>query len=108
MPERLQPNQVQQIGRELAIAWSDGRETFLDLDFLRRACPCAACGGEPDVMGNIERPAVHYTPASFDLQGFALVGGYALQPTWADGHGSGLYSFTYLRRLGEAPVPPAS
>jgi DUF971 family protein len=25
-----------------------------------------------------------------------------LQPRWADGHGTGIYSFTYLRRLGEA------
>jgi len=33
---------------------------------------------------------------------FDLVGGYALQPVWADGHSSGLFSFEYLRRLGEA------
>jgi DUF971 family protein len=25
-----------------------------------------------------------------------------LQPRWADGHSTGIYSFTYLRRLGEA------
>jgi len=25
-----------------------------------------------------------------------------LQPHWADGHGTGIYSFTYLRRLGQA------
>ncbi|MEO7318458.1 MAG: gamma-butyrobetaine hydroxylase-like domain-containing protein, partial [Chthoniobacteraceae bacterium] len=31
---------------------------------------------------------------------------YALQPTWGDGHGTGLYSFAFLRRLGAAAVQP--
>jgi DUF971 family protein len=99
---RLEPTNIQQIGDELAIAWSDGKESFLNLETLRRACPCAACGGEPDVLGNISRPRVSYTEKSFQLTGFDLVGGYALQPRWGDGHSSGIYSFTYLRRLEEA------
>jgi DUF971 family protein len=98
---RLEPTNIQKIGDELAIAWNDGNESFLNLETLRRACPCAACGGEPDVLGNISRPHVSYTEKSFQLTGFDLVGGYALQPRWADGHGSGIYSFTYLRRLEE-------
>ena len=99
---RLEPKNIQQIGDELAIAWSDGKESFFNLEMLRRACPCAACGGEPDVLGNISRPQVSYTEKSFQLAGFNVVGGYAVQPRWADGHGSGIYSFTYLRRLEEA------
>jgi DUF971 family protein len=99
---RLEPTNIQQIGDELAIAWSDGKESFLNLETLRRACPCAACGGEPDVLGNVSRPHVHYTDQSFQLSGFEMVGGYALQPRWGDGHSSGIYSFAYLRRLGQA------
>jgi len=99
---RLEPTNIQQIGDELAIAWSDGKESFFNLEMLRRACPCAACGGEPDVLGNISRPQVSYTEKSFQLAGLNVVGGYAVQPRWADGHGSGIYSFTYLRRLEEA------
>ncbi len=99
MSTRLTPTNIQAIGPELAIAWSDGAESYLPLEALRRACPCAACGGEPDVLGRVLRPAVSYTPASFELQGFAVVGGYAVQPAWADGHGTGLYTFPYLRRL---------
>jgi DUF971 family protein len=60
MAARLLPTNVQQIGAELAFAWNDGTESYLSLERLRRACPCAACGGEPDVMGNIERPDVTY------------------------------------------------
>ena len=106
MTARLQPTSIQHIGDELAIAWSDGAETFLRLAEMRRACPCAACGGEPDVMGNIDRPDVTYTPQSFELRGYQIVGGYAVQPAWADGHGTGLYSFNYLRRLGAAAAQP--
>jgi DUF971 family protein len=96
---RFEPTNIQQIGDELAIAWNDGTESFIKLKTLRRACPCAACGGEPDVLGGISRPHVTYTNQSFQLVGFDLIGGYALQPRWGDGHNTGIYSFTYLRRL---------
>jgi DUF971 family protein len=99
---RLEPTNVQQIGNELAIHWNDGTESYFDLQFLRRACPCAACGGEPDVLGNVVRPNVTYSPESFTLAGFNLVGGYAVQPRWRDGHSTGIYSFQYLRRLAGA------
>jgi len=95
----LELKNVQMIGSELAILWSDGVESYLPLERFRRACPCAMCGGEPDVLGNIVRPDVSYTGASFELVGWQIVGGYALQPRWADGHSTGLYSFQYLRRL---------
>jgi DUF971 family protein len=101
---RLEPKNIQQIGNELAIQWNDGTESYFDLQLLRRACPCAACGGEPDVLGNIMRPNVSYTDGSFDLAGFDLVGGYAVQPRWRDGHVTGIYSFQYLRRLNRAPA----
>ena len=96
---RLEPANVHLIGDELAIRWSDGVESYLPLERFRRACPCATCGGEPDVLGNIARPNVSYTASSFELLGWELIGGYALQPRWADGHSTGLYSFQYLRRL---------
>jgi DUF971 family protein len=98
---RLEPTNIQQIGNELAIQWNDGTESFPYLQFLRRACPCAACGGEPDVLGNIMRPNVSYSENSFELAGFDIVGGYAIQPRWRDGRGTGIYSFQYLRRISQ-------
>ncbi len=95
------PKNLQLVGSELAILWHDGSESYLPLEFLRRACPCAACGGEPDVLGNVDRPQVKYGAESFQLQGWGLVGGYALQPRWVDGHRTGIYSYQYLRRLAE-------
>jgi DUF971 family protein len=45
---------------------------------------------------------------SFSLRSYAVIGGYALQPTWADGHATGLYPFELLRRLGPAQSTPIS
>jgi DUF971 family protein len=102
MTAPLRPANIQIIGSELAIAWSDGEESYLPLEALRRACPCAACGGEPDVMGTVIRPQNTCTTASFELRSYEFVGGYGFQPRWGDGHSSGIYSFAYLRRLAEA------
>lgn len=99
---RLEPKNIEQIGSELAIEWNDGSETFLPVRFLRTACPCAACGGEPDVMGEVVRPNVSYSDQSFELRSWNLVGGYALQPSWGDGHNTGIYSYQYLRRIDPA------
>ncbi|MEP6809312.1 MAG: DUF971 domain-containing protein [Chthoniobacterales bacterium] len=96
---RLEPRQLQLIGNELAISWSDGAESYLPVEQLRRACPCASCGGEPDVLGNVYRPNVSYQPQSFELRSWDLVGGYAVRPVWGDGHNTGIYAYRYLRRL---------
>ncbi len=99
---RLEPEQIQVIGDELAIRWNDASETYLPLEYLRRCCPCAGCGGEPDVLGRVVRPEVTHTSESFQLRGFQFVGGYAIQPTWEDGHNSGLYTYQYLKQLDQA------
>jgi DUF971 family protein len=89
------------IGNEFALSFSDGCEAYLPLPLLRRACPCAACQGEPDAMGRVLRPRVEYGPRAFDLERFEGVGGYAVQLFWADGHSSGIFSYSYLRKLGD-------
>ena len=38
---------------------------------------------------------------SLDLREIEQVGNYALGLTWADGHSSGIYSFRFLRTLGD-------
>jgi DUF971 family protein len=102
----MQPLDVVPIGEELAIKWVDGSESFIRLERLRRGCPCAACQGELDVLGRLHRgPPRPLTVRSFVLDQVHRVGGYALQPVWADGHNTGLYTFDYLRRLaGDAPA----
>jgi len=97
---RMRPADIQILGDELAVKWDDGSESYVTLEKLRRACPCAGCKGEMDVMGNLYRnPAQPLPPQAFQLVQIASVGGYAVQPTWADGHNTGIYSFDYLRSV---------
>lgn len=99
----MRPTDIQQIGGELAIKWDDGTETFLTLEKLRRHCPCAGCKGEVDIMGNLYKgPERPLSPQAFQLLRIVNVGGYALQPIWADGHTTGLYSYEYLKGAGES------
>jgi DUF971 family protein len=56
--------------------------------------------GERDIMGQLHKgPEQPLAPRSFQLARLELVGAYAVQPVWADGHRSGIFSFDYLRRL---------
>jgi DUF971 family protein len=96
----MRPVDIQRIGNELAVKWDDGNESYISLQELRRACPCAGCRGEVDVLGNLHRgPDKNLSSAAFELVRMTRVGTYAIQPHWGDGHGSGIFSFEYLRRV---------
>ena len=101
------PRDVMIVGNELAIAWTDGREDYISLEILRRACPCAMCKGERDIMGNLYKgPERPYTPLSFQVVAHRRVGGYALQIDWADRHNDGIYSWDNLKEIAaRAPGP---
>jgi hypothetical protein len=56
-----------------------------------------------DIMGQLYKgPDEPLTPPSFQLRRIVNVGGYGIQPVWADGHDSGIYSFDFLRKLAES------
>ena len=84
---------------ELALAWSDGQENFIKLRALREACPCAGCQGEPDALGRVVKPEVSRGVKAYELLSWDVIGGYALQFRWADGHSTGLYTYQLLRSL---------
>ena len=96
----MRPLDIQHIGNELAVKWDDGGENFIPLENLRRACPCAGCKGEMDILGNLyKNPEKPLSAKAFELVKLVSVGGYAIQPVWADGHNTGIYSFEYLLRI---------
>lgn len=98
----MKPVDLQVIGAELAVKWADGGESFIPLERLRRACPCAGCKGEMDIMGNVYRnPPAPLSTASFQLREMIRVGSYAIQPVWNDGHATGIFSFEYLKRVAD-------
>lgn len=98
----MRPEDIQTIGDELAIKWSDGTEDFIKLEILRRYCPCANCAGETDIMGNVYKgPDTPLTAEAFQLIRYTVIGGYGIQPVWGDQHASGIFDFGLLKRLAE-------
>ena len=87
--------------RKLSITWSDRHESVYPLDVLREICPCVTCRGGHEKMGPEHDPDIlTLTPSrSYELQDMQLVGNYALQLSWDDGHDSGIYTWQYLRRM---------
>ena len=86
----------------LEITWSDGRVCQYPLSQLREACPCVECRGGHQFMGRDHDPdnILSLTPKrSYNITELDLVGNYALQPTWDDGHHTGIYTWDYLWRL---------
>ncbi len=80
----------------LAIEWADGHRTLYDTATLRWLCPCAYCRGEAGLPGWLDSiPTL--TPDQTRLVSVVLVGNYAIQPMWGDGHDSGFHSFALLR-----------
>ena len=86
-------------GQRLRIRWEDGAVYEYVPRELRLLCPCAGCVDEMTgvrtlrsemVDGNVYPTAIHY------------VGRYALQFVWSDGHDTGIYTYEYLREVGEA------
>jgi DUF971 family protein len=89
----------------LEIAWADGHATTFDAVELRWLCPCAFCRGEAGLPGWLDG-APTLTPEQTRLVDVGLVGQYALQPTWGDGHHTGFYAFALLRD--RCPCPACS
>lgn len=98
------PLNIQSIGSEIAVAWSDGAESFLRHDLLRRASPSAETQGEHDVFGNKYGGSAKGDFAGVRVLGWERIGNYAIRFDFSDGHRTGLYTFDYLRKLGDIPA----
>lgn len=78
------------------LEWADGHRTSYDGVTLRWLCPCAYCRGEAGQPGWLDtNPTL--TPEQTRLVDLVLVGTYAVQATWGDGHHTGYHTFALLR-----------
>lgn len=96
------PVNIQLIGQEVAIVWADGVETYLEFERLRAASPSAETQGERDIMGNQYGGDGPRKFPGVVVLGWEQVGNYAIRFDFSDGHRTGLYSYEYLRKLGNA------
>lgn len=99
-----QPAEIEKRGTEaVRVVWADGHVSDYPNPELRFACACALCvdewTGERRVQRRDIRPDIQPT-------GLSLVGNYAVQIAWSDGHSTGIYTFEHLRRV--CPCPACS
>ena len=79
----------------MEIAFSDGAHFQLSYEFLRVFSPSAEVSGHgpgQEVLQTGKRNVA--------IVGVEQVGNYAIQPTFSDGHSSGIYSWDLLYELG--------
>jgi DUF971 family protein len=81
--------------RVLQIAFSDGREFRIPFELMRIFSPSAEVQGHGPGQEVLQTGKRNVGIA--DLQ---AVGNYAVQPTFSDGHDSGIFSWDYLYFLG--------
>jgi DUF971 family protein len=91
--------QIAQVDRTtLGIEWNDGVRQRWKLAELRRACPCASCVDEWTRERLLDPETI---PADLVAKRVESVGRYALRVTFADGHDTGIYTFSMLRELAD-------
>jgi DUF971 family protein len=100
---KFKPRNIGVAGRELALAWADGHESYLPFDDLRRNCPCSLCRGRRDSPPDPLRVVTGPSPGELTIRSLAPVGAYAVQIVWSDGHDTGIHSFESLRRACPCP-----
>lgn len=94
-------------GAGVDIAWSDGHMSHYEFAYLREECPCATCNDERAkkesftgaAPGANPLPALPmYKPKAKALSA-TVVGNYALQISFSDGHSTGIFSYDHLRTI---------
>jgi len=89
----------------LRIRWADGVEQFFPIVLLRKNCPCATCRAEREESEKKPAgPSLTILPKGIErateVADASLVGNYAINIVWGDGHSTGIYDFRYLRSIG--------
>lgn len=83
----------------LIIDWADGQESIIPYVRLRESCPCAMCGGESDVLGNIYGGEKVTANKNIKILKYSRIGHYGIQFYFSDGHKDGIYTFDFLKTL---------
>jgi DUF971 family protein len=90
---------------KLEIDWADGSSSVYSISLLRSRCPCASCKTVRQ-EDQAKKPLLQILPGNYasplSAVSAELVGNYGLKIEWSDNHGSGIYSFHYLREISPA------
>ena len=97
----ISPKNIQAIGDEIANLWDDGKESFYRMENLRAESPSAENKGESDLMGNKIGGTDQTSFPGVKITNWEIIGGYAIQFNFSDGHNTGIYSYELLLELAD-------
>jgi DUF971 family protein len=86
---------VHQASRVLEVAFNDGARFKIPFELMRVFSPSAEVQGHGPGQETLQTGK-----REVQITGIAAVGHYAVQPTFSDGHESGIFSWDYLYELG--------
>ncbi len=93
----IEPRQIiEESDSEITINWSDETESKYNAAELRKACPCAGCINEWTGEKTLKTDTI---ADDLSFSSIAIVGRYALNFNFSDGHDTGIYSFQFLKQL---------
>ena len=81
--------------RELEVCFSDGERFRIPFELMRIYSPSAEVQGHGPGQETLQTGK-----RGVELSALEPVGNYAVQPTFSDGHDSGIFSWDYLYMLG--------
>jgi DUF971 family protein len=96
---QVTPNKIKLAGGNdtLTIEWSDGHLSAYPYRYLRDGCPCANCSEAGARTPTADSPFPILGAKPLRPERAELVGRYAVQIYWSDGHSAGIYPFAFLR-----------
>lgn len=86
---------VHSASKTLEVVFSDGARFALPFEFLRVYSPSAEVQGHGPGQAVLQTGKRHV-----DMVALEPVGNYGVQPTFSDGHSTGIYTWDYLYQLG--------
>jgi len=86
---------VRQQSRVLEVSFSDGATYRIPFELMRVYSPSAEVQGH-----GLGQEVLQTGKRDVTITGLAPIGNYGVQPTFSDGHDTGIYSWDYLHYLG--------
>ena len=97
----MKPKQIKILDKDkLFLKWDNNSTTTISLKYLRDECPCAGCKGETILFKTFRPPQpTMFSLEMYKIKNIEVVGDYAIQIAWKDGHNTGIYSWDYIISL---------
>jgi len=94
-------------GTGVDITWADGHSSHYEFAYLRDECPCATCNDAREKKAALSDAASPFQSSPVlpmfkpkpRAQAATVVGNYAVQLSFTDGHSTGIYSYDHLRNI---------